>query len=305
MIPRNHGRSERRAGQLHAARRGAGLCRALPQRGPADGGRGGLPPDPRRRSRTCPRPSICSASSPTRTASSARRSSTCSARPSSRRRWRCFTPISARCCGSPAGPSLPPKQARRALEIEPNMAGGAEQSRRRALRAEGLRGGRARAAPGDRRQSRISPRRTAISAMRCTRCSASTKRSPPIAAPSSSIPTMPTPGPISAPRCITAAASTKASSALRRAIALAPHHANAHSGLGILLLMRGDFGEGWDEYEWRLRSTERKGPRFPGKSLAGRKPRRQAHLRPGRAGFRRYAAIRPLHPAARRARRQA
>ncbi len=63
--------------------------------------------------------------------------------------------------------------------------------------------------------------------------------------------------------------------ALRRAIALAPHHANAHAGLGILLLMRGDLAEGWDEYEWRLRSTERKGPRFPekpwqGESLAGK-----------------------------------
>ena len=73
-------------------------------------------------------------------------------------------------------------------------------------------------------------------------------------------------------------------------------------GLGILLLMRGDFAEGWDEYEWRLRSTERKGPRFPGTALAGREPRRQAHLCPGRAGFRRHAAIRPLHAAARRAR---
>jgi tetratricopeptide (TPR) repeat protein len=63
--------------------------------------------------------------------------------------------------------------------------------------------------------------------------------------------------------------------ALRRAIALAPHHANAHSGLGILLLMRGDLAEGLEEYEWRLRSTERTGPRFPerpwqGDSLAGR-----------------------------------
>ena len=37
----------------------------------------------------------------------------------------------------------------------------------------------------------------------------------------------------------------------------------------------GDFGEGWDEYEWRLRSTERKGPKFPeipwqGENLAGK-----------------------------------
>jgi hypothetical protein len=39
--------------------------------------------------------------------------------------------------------------------------------------------------------------------------------------------------------------------------------------------MRGEFGEGLGEYEWRLRSTERKGPRFPeipwaGESLAGK-----------------------------------
>nr|WP_246664554.1 tetratricopeptide repeat-containing sulfotransferase family protein [Rhodoblastus acidophilus] len=46
---------------------------------------------------------------------------------------------------------------------------------------------------------------------------------------------------------------------LRRAIALAPDHANARAGLGILLLMRGDFAEGLAEYEWRLRSSARKG----------------------------------------------
>ena len=85
----------------------------------------------------------------------------------------------------------------------------------------------------------------------------------------------PTPGPISAPRCTMPATSTKAVPALRRAIALAPQHANARSGLGILLLMRGDFAEGWDEYEWRLRSSERKGPRFPerpwqGENLVGK-----------------------------------
>ena len=93
-------------------------------------------------------------------------------------------------------------------------------------------------------------------------------------------------------------------SALRRAIALAPHHANAHSGLGILLLMRGDLGEGWDEYEWRLRSIGAQRPALSGNAVARRKPCRQAHLCPGRAGLWRYAAIRALHAAARRARRQ-
>jgi tetratricopeptide (TPR) repeat protein len=63
--------------------------------------------------------------------------------------------------------------------------------------------------------------------------------------------------------------------ALRHAVALAPQHANAHAGLGILLLMRGDLAEGLEEYEWRLQSSEVKGPRFPqrpwrGESLAGR-----------------------------------
>ena len=63
--------------------------------------------------------------------------------------------------------------------------------------------------------------------------------------------------------------------ALRRAVALDPNNPNAHSGLGILLLMRGDFAEGWSEYEWRLKSTEVRLPYTPqrpwqGESLAGR-----------------------------------
>ena len=122
---------------------------------------------------------------------------------------------------------------------------------------------------------RILPRRTAISATPCTPCGGSTRRSPPIAAPSSSSPTSPTPGPISAPRCITAAVSKKAfpsCAAPSRWRRITPMRA---PGLGILLLMRGDLAEGWDEYEWRLRSTERKGPKFPeipwqGESLAGK-----------------------------------
>ncbi len=41
--------------------------------------------------------------------------------------------------------------------------------------------------------------------------------------------------------------------AQRRAIALQPQFAAAHVNLGLELLMRGDFAEGWAEYEWRSR----------------------------------------------------
>ncbi len=64
--------------------------------------------------------------------------------------------------------------------------------------------------------------------------------------------------------------------AYRRAIAMQPMHANAHSGVGLLYLMNGDFAEGWYEYEWRLRSSEATAPTLPGavwggESLQGRK----------------------------------
>jgi tetratricopeptide (TPR) repeat protein len=44
--------------------------------------------------------------------------------------------------------------------------------------------------------------------------------------------------------------------AYQRALALDPQHGNAHHGLSIITLLRGDFGRGWREYEWRWRSTE-------------------------------------------------
>jgi len=62
----------------------------------------------------------------------------------------------------------------------------------------------------------------------------------------------------------------------RKAIAMQPMHANAHSGVGLIYLMNGDFAEGWYEYEWRWRSTELATPTFPGavwggESLAGKR----------------------------------
>lgn len=64
--------------------------------------------------------------------------------------------------------------------------------------------------------------------------------------------------------------------AYRKAIAMQPMHANAHSGVGLLYLMNGDFAEGWYEYEWRFRSTETTAPPLPGavwggESLQGRR----------------------------------
>jgi hypothetical protein len=40
--------------------------------------------------------------------------------------------------------------------------------------------------------------------------------------------------------------------ALRAAVALAPRHAGAHFELAEALLLRGDFADGWEEYEWRF-----------------------------------------------------
>ncbi len=179
---------------------------------------------------------------------------------------------------SPGRPAQAGVEAgRRALAIEPDYAGRAEQSRRRALRAEGLRGSRARAT------ARRSPPIPNFAEAHCNLGNAlhaleALRRGDrrPIAAPSRSIPnyadgwanlgtTLHHNGVYRRRRWRSCAAPSRS----RR------DHANAHSGLGILLLMHGDFAEGWDEYEWRLRSTERKGPRFPerpwqGESLAGK-----------------------------------
>ncbi len=42
-----------------------------------------------------------------------------------------------------------------------------------------------------------------------------------------------------------------AEAAFRRAVALNPSHPDSHHHLGMVLLRRGDYAEGWREYEWR------------------------------------------------------
>ncbi len=63
--------------------------------------------------------------------------------------------------------------------------------------------------------------------------------------------------------------------AYRTAVAADPLHANGHVGVALQTLLRGNFAEGWFEYQWRWRSTELTPPRiaapaWQGEALAGR-----------------------------------
>jgi tetratricopeptide (TPR) repeat protein len=56
----------------------------------------------------------------------------------------------------------------------------------------------------------------------------------------------------------------EAQSLLERAVALQPEEPRAHLNLAVLLLKRGDFTRGWQEYEWRKRvQPDRPAPRRP------------------------------------------
>ncbi|HIA66895.1 TPA: hypothetical protein EYN98_12695, partial [Candidatus Poribacteria bacterium] len=44
--------------------------------------------------------------------------------------------------------------------------------------------------------------------------------------------------------------------AYQQAIHLQPGCAEAHKNLGIILLLRGDLLQGWEEYEWRLKCDD-------------------------------------------------
>jgi FkbM family methyltransferase len=49
----------------------------------------------------------------------------------------------------------------------------------------------------------------------------------------------------------------------RQALRLSPEDAETHKNIGVIGLMRGDFREGWPEYEWRLRLPECHFPAHP------------------------------------------
>jgi Tfp pilus assembly protein PilF len=68
---------------------------------------------------------------------------------------------------------------------------------------------------------------------------------------------------------------TEAEAAYRAAVRCDPDNARAHLNLGTLLLCRGNFEQGWPEYEWRLRTPELahvpiKQPRWDGGPLNGK-----------------------------------
>lgn len=61
----------------------------------------------------------------------------------------------------------------------------------------------------------------------------------------------------------------------RRSVALRPDFADSHWNLSLLLLLKGEYAEGWPQYEWRWRGNKLpddhiKGPRWDGSSLAGK-----------------------------------
>jgi tetratricopeptide (TPR) repeat protein len=63
----------------------------------------------------------------------------------------------------------------------------------------------------------------------------------------------------------------------RRALAVVPDWAHAHFGLGLALLLNGDYAEGWREYEWRwkgavaeIKPREMPKPQWQGEDLSGK-----------------------------------
>jgi Flp pilus assembly protein TadD len=69
---------------------------------------------------------------------------------------------------------------------------------------------------------------------------------------------------------------SEAEAAQRRAIELTPNDWLAHYNLAELLLARGEYAEGWREFEWRLQAAETtpathyRAPRWAGEPLAGK-----------------------------------
>ena len=64
-------------------------------------------------------------------------------------------------------------------------------------------------------------------------------------------------------------APVEALASYRRAIALKPDYVDAHNNLAMTLLLRGDFENGWREFEWRRRRPGREHERLPAPEWQG------------------------------------
>ncbi len=62
---------------------------------------------------------------------------------------------------------------------------------------------------------------------------------------------------------------TESVACLRKCIQLQPNDADAHWNLSVALLLMGEWNEGWNEFEWRLRRRESPGKVFPQPLWAG------------------------------------
>jgi hypothetical protein len=79
----------------------------------------------------------------------------------------------------------------------------------------------------------------------------------------------------------------EALSVCQRAIQLRPDHAGAHWNKSLVLLLKGDFAQGWAEYEWRWQSKDFRSPRrdFPQPQWRGEDPSGRTILLHAEQGF--------------------
>ena len=77
----------------------------------------------------------------------------------------------------------------------------------------------------------------------------------------------------------------EAEAPLRRSLELAPEHLDGHLGLARLYLLRGDFAQGWPEYEWRRRQDSARFPKLAAPEWDGADPAGKTILVYAEQGF--------------------
>jgi len=72
---------------------------------------------------------------------------------------------------------------------------------------------------------------------------------------------------------------------LNKTVAIEPNHLDAHLGLARMYLLKGEFKQGWREYEWRRQRTDKKKPDVPGVEWDGSDPKGKTILVYAEQGF--------------------